>query len=257
MLRTFQITAGLLLLPIIAGPNPNQEFHLRSTQLVAKQRQNVTGGCMTQIEVAASLRQLSTSKSTGEQQKIVATLREAASSSAGCRKQVVMVLITALRNSNRDLLLDRPSFFLWHYGSKLLADLKAVEALDLFVTNLDLHDGTPFPFNHYPAIGAVIDLGEEAIPSLKSLLTEDINADARRYAVFCLAQIGGKVAKKVLQERLAFESNCCIRNSITSSLKAFRNKTLPNRITSENRTEWYGTFMCDCDPAMRITITAK
>lgn len=64
------------------------------------------------------------------------------------------LLIGKLEKTDRDLLLNRSSFFLWHYGSKLLSDLKAVEALDLFIANFDLHDGTPFPFNHHPALVA-------------------------------------------------------------------------------------------------------
>jgi len=57
---------------------------------------------------------------------MVARLRDNASHSAECRKQVVMHLIAALNDSDRDLLLNQESFFLWHYGTKLLVDLKAV-----------------------------------------------------------------------------------------------------------------------------------
>ena len=150
-----------------------------------------------------------------------------------------------------------PSFFLWHYGSKLLADLKAVEALDLLIANFELHDGTPFPFNHHPALVAAANIGEEAIPALKSVLDGNGDDSTRRYAVFCLAQIGGKVAKQVLHDRLASESNCCVSNSIRASLQAFENKTLPNRITSERRAKWYAAFMCDCDAALRIKISTN
>jgi hypothetical protein len=167
----------------------------------------------------------------------------------------VTLLIATLENTDRDLLLNRPSFFLWHYGSKLLIDLKAVEAMDLFIANFDLHDGTPFPLDHHPALVAAANMGEEGIPALKSVLDGRGDDRTRVYAVFCLAQIGGRVAKQVLQDRLASESNCCVSNCIRASLEAFKNKTLPDHITSEHRTKWYTTFMCDCDSALRIKIS--
>jgi hypothetical protein len=246
---SFLIATGLLLVPMVT-----RSGHITNVQSWSRQGRKFVAGCMTQAEVMDSLRQLSTSASTREQQGIVARLRDMASSSAECRKQVVTSLIAALKNANRDLVLDRPSFFLWYYGSKLLADLKAVEALDLLITNFDLHDGTPFPFNHRPALGAIIHIGEAAIPSLNAVLAQSTNDDTRKYVVFCLALIGGKIARNVLQQRLAAESNCCIRNCIEATLNAFRNKTLPNQITSKDRNKWYDAFMCDCDPAMRITI---
>jgi hypothetical protein len=60
-----------------------------------------------------------------------------------------------------------------------------------------------------------------------------------------------------LQDRLASESNCCVSNCIRASLEAFKNKTLPNQITSEYRLKWYTTFMCDCDPSLRIQISTN
>jgi len=210
---------------------------------------------MQESEIADTLQQLVTSPIEAERQTILATLRDNASQSAECRKQIVVRLIAELKESDRDLLLNQESFFLWHFGSKLLVDLKAVEALDLFIANFGLHDGTPFPFNHYPALGAVIDLGELAIPALKSVLDGDNDNEKRLFAVFCLAQIGGTVAKQVLRDRLPFESNCCIRDCILATLKEFKNKLLPNHVSGANRANWYATFMCDCDPVMRIKIT--
>jgi hypothetical protein len=137
--------------------------------------------------------------------------------------------------------------------NQIVSRPESVEALDLFIANFGLHDGTPFPFNHYPALGAVIDLGEAAIPALKSVLDKDTDDRNRRFAVFCIAQIGGNVAKQVLRDRLPFESNCCIRDCILATLKEFRNKTMPTTFY-EDRANWYTTFMCDCDPAMRIKI---
>ena len=243
--------------PVVLGETSckkSTDFQSHAPQPRTTNDRNSNGSCMRESDIANALQQLSTSPIRAERETMVATLRANASQSGECRQQVVGHLIAALNASDRDLLLNQESFFLWYYGTKLLVDLKAVEALDLFIANFNLHDGTPFPFNHYPALGAVIDLGEEAIPALKSVLDKDADDSNRRFAVFCLAQIGGHVAKQILRERLPLEPNCCIRDCILATLKEFKNKTRPNHIY-ENRANWYATFMCDCDPVMRIKIT--
>jgi len=251
------MSAAFLSILVAMSEEKSRELPNRLTPLVTKNGESLIPGCMTESEVSDALQQLASSNRTTEQQTIAAALRDNASQTAECRKQLVTLLITKLDQTDRDLLLNRDSFFLWHYGSKLLADLKAVEALDLFIANFDLHDGTPYPFDHHPALVATANIGEEAIPALKSVLDGNGDDSTRRYAVFCLAQIGGKVAKQVLRDRLASESNCCVSNCIRASLKAFENRTLPNHINDENRLKWYTTFMCDCDSALRIQILSN
>ena len=243
------------LVVLVAIPAESKELPNRLTPPATKNGETLIARCMTESEVSDALQRLATSNRTTEQQTIAATLHKSASQSAECRKQLVMILIAKLDQTDRDLLLNRPSFFLWHYGSKLLADLKAVEALDLLIANFDLHDGTPFPFDHHPALVAAANIGEEAIPALKSVLDGGGGDSTRRYAVFCLAQIGGKVAKQLLRDRLASESNCCVSNCIRASLEAFENRTFPDHISDEDRVEWYTNFMCDCDSALRIKIS--
>lgn len=257
LLSCIAITLLFLLISVSMSSDKSSELQSRLTPPVAKNKERSIPACMTESDVAHALRRLANSDSTTEQQAITATLHDNASQSGECRSQLVTLLISTLDKTDRDLLLNRSSFFLWHYGSKLLAELKAVEALDLLIANFDLHDGTPFPFDHHPAIVATTHIGEEAIPALKSTLDGSSDDSTRRYAVFCLAQIGGKDAKQVLHERLVSESNCCVRNCIRASLEAFENAALPNQITSEHRTKWYVTFMCDCDSALRIKISTN
>jgi hypothetical protein len=253
----FLMTIAFVLVLVAISAEKSKEFPNRLTASTTKNGETSIPGCMTQAEVSDALQRLATSDTTTEQQTISGTLRDEASQSVACRKQLVTLLISKLEKTDRDLLLNRPSFFLWHYGSKLLIDLKAVEAMDLFITNFDLHDGTPFPFNHHPALVAAASMSEEAIPALKSVLDRGGDDSTRRYAVFCLAQIGGTVAKQVLHDRLASETNCCVRNCIRASLEAFENRTFPDHISDENRTEWYTTFMCECDAALRIKISTN
>jgi hypothetical protein len=201
--------------------------------------------CLPDSDILFAIQNLSSAQTCSEQQEALALLRADAKRSPICRKQIVAALMTAMDKPNLDLFSDRPSFYLWHYGSELLADLKAVEALDLLIAHLDLNDGTPFPLNHYPALGAVINMGEYSLPKLNSVLRQNPSRYMRRYAVFCIASIGGVSAKRVLQEALASESDQCITAFIKASLDAFNNKTLPDHITSENRTKWYATFLCN------------
>jgi hypothetical protein len=251
------ITIIFLLILIAMSAEKSRELPNRLTPQVTSREETLITGCLAESEISDALQRLASSHRTTEQRTIAATLRDNASQSAECRKQLVTLLIATLENTDRDLLLNRSSFFLWHYGSNLLAELKAVEALDLLIANFELHDGTPFPFNHHPALVAAANIGEEAIPALKSVLDGSGDDSTRRYAVFCLAQIGGGVAKQVLHDRLASESNCCVSNCIRASLEAFENKTLPDQITSEHRAKWYATFMCDCDSALRIKISTN
>ena len=250
-------TATFLLILVVVFAEKSKEPSNRLIPPITSNEKALITGCMAESDVSNALERLATSDRTAEKQAIVTTLHDNASQSVQCRKQLVTLLIASLEKTDRDLALNRSSFFLWHYGSKLLADLEAVEALDFLIANFEIHDGTPFPFDHHPAIVAAIDIGEKAIPALKSVLDGSTDDSTRRYAVFCLAQMGGKVAKQVLHDRLATEANCCVTNCIRASLQAFENKTLPDNITSEQRTKWYTTFMCDCDPALRIKISTN
>lgn len=125
-----------------------------------------------------------------DQQKAVARLKADAGQSATCRKQVIATVMSAMDQPNVDLTGGTPQFFLWHYGALLLGELKATEALDLLIANLDRHDGGGFPFNHYPALGGVIDMGEIALPKLQTVLKENSDHFKRHLTVFCIALIG-------------------------------------------------------------------
>lgn len=179
-----------------------------------------------------------------EQQNALAFLRDRANRSNDCRRQVIKSLMSAMDQPNLDLTGGTSQFFLWHYGTRLLSELKAVEALDLLVANMDLHDGTPFPFDHHPALGAVIDMGEIALPKLQRLLLENSDRYTRQYAVFCIAQIGGQLARQILTNAINKESDPCVSSCIRASLNSFKNKRRPNHISDVGRTAWYSTFLC-------------
>jgi hypothetical protein len=146
---------------------------------------------------------------------------------------------------NLDPTAGTPQFFLWHYGTQLLGRLKAVEALDLLIANFDVHDGSGFPLDHHPALSGVIDMGETALPKLGIVLKQHPDRYTRRYAVFCIAQIGGKTAHQILHQALESESDPCVASCIRASLTAFDNKRRPHYISDVGRTTWYTTFLCN------------
>src|SRR5574338_912551 len=120
------MTMAFLLILVAMSAEKSKYLQKRLTPPVTKNREPLITGCMTKSEVSYALQRLATSNRTQEQQTIAATLRDNASQSSECRKQIVTLLIATLDKTDRDLLLNSSSFFLWHYGSKLLADLKAV-----------------------------------------------------------------------------------------------------------------------------------
>ena len=203
-------------------------------------------GCLSDAEVSRAVRILSDGQYE-DQQKAVTRLKMDASRSTACRKQVVTSVMTAMDQPNLDLAAGTHQFFLWHYGTQLLAELKATEALDLLIANFERHDGSGFPFNHYPALGGVIDMGEIALPRLQTSLRENPHRFIRQLTVFCIALIGGESASQILREALTTEPDPCVTSCIRATLTAFNNKRHPNHIPDESRTTWYTTFLCNSE----------
>jgi HEAT repeat protein len=206
---------------------------------------SVAASCLPELEVSTAVQELATAGNYAKLDQAKKLLLTNARRSPECRKQVIAALMNAMDKANLDLVRDQASFRSWLYGTELLGDLHATEALDLLVAHLDLNDGTSFPLNHHPALVSVIRMGPTAIPKLNAVLSHDPDMKSRRYAAFCIAQIGGPSAVSVLQHALPLESDRCNSSFISASLKALDNKRLPNQITSEDRTKWYSTFLCN------------
>ena len=179
-----------------------------------------------------------------EQQKSMALLKTNAERSNVCRQQVILNLSSVMDQPDLDLTGGTSQFYLWHYGTRLLGQLKAVEALDLLVANFDLHDGSGFPLDHHPALVGVIDMGEIALPKLQAVLRDNPDPYTRQYAVFCIAQIGGQAARQILSEAAGRETDPCTVSCIRATLVSFNNKRRPDNISDEGRTDWYTTFLC-------------
>lgn len=201
--------------------------------------------CLAEDELSNKLNRLSSSASESQQAKIVNLLMKDARKSSLCRKRLISSLVKEMDKPDLDLARDRGSFYLWHYGSEMLSDLRAIEALDFLIAHLELHDGTPFPLNHHPAMVAVVRMGKIAMPNLEAALMKTRDPVLRRHVVFCIGWVGGPSARKVLTHALSVENDACVRSFISATLMALNNKHQPNQITSSDRLKWYGAFRCN------------
>jgi len=150
-----------------------------------------------------------------------------------CRTQILEALISSMALATNPTANNYENYFLWLHGTSLLAELKATEALDLLVSNLDLSDGwsTSISQSHFPALVAVLKIGPPAIPKLQIVLRNDSQAYRRNFAAFAIAYIGGSQARRALTSALPGETDPCVKNFLLISLQAFNNKANPNHIS--------------------------
>ena len=169
-----------------------------------------------------------------------------AKAAPGCRAQVVHALIAGLERASQQTTNKNESYFFWENGASLLADLNAIEALDLLIANIDLTDGWSASISaaHFPALVAVVRIGTPAIPKLQMVLHADSNAIRRKFAAFCLGYIGGVQARKSLSTAVPDETDPCVKKFLRVSLRAFDNKAKPNHISSALSGKWLSAFYC-------------
>ena len=178
--------------------------------------------------------------------KVSESLLTKARTAYGCRIQVVQGLISSMAQATDPTGNDYENFFLWLHGAGLLADLKATEALDLLIANIDFTDGWSAKISEYhtPALVAILKMGQPAIPKLQIVLAKDSVPARRQFAALAIAYIGGGQARKALASALSFESDSCLKRFLQVSLEAFDNKEKPNHISSALNGKWLGAFYC-------------
>jgi|SoiMethySBSTD1v2_1073268.scaffolds.fasta_scaffold138474_4 hypothetical protein len=173
--------------------------------------------------------------------------------SADCRQAVIRALIAAMDEPELDFERQPLKYNLWREGSELLGELKAIEALDLLISHLDLTNGfhsSSMVFQ--PAILGVRQMGVAAIPKLAVALRQSSKPRIRLAAVYCLTDIGGTAALVVLKEARDSETNSCVSNFIKVSLNTFTYKsksgvsfdTQAPRADTEARQNWMAAFQC-------------
>ena len=233
----------VLVLAALFFTNIETDPVLRSSILSRARGAELSSACLGDNEVSTNIRLLSSAQRVSQQQSAQRRLIDDANKSNECRSRIIGALMRAMDKPVSDLRVDRSGFYLWHYGSEILANLKAEESLDLLIEHFDLDDGTPFPLNHHPAVVSVIRMGAIAIPKLDVVLRQSTKPNTMQYADFSIASIGGPDARRALGEALPSESNNCVRSFITASLDSLDSASL--QIAADRRTKWYAAFLCD------------
>ena len=180
-------------------------------------------------------------ESYNEAQRAHATLIKAAGKSARCRQQIISSIMEAMDKPGLDIRRNQGDYYLWREGSTLLGELKATEALDLLISHMGMSDGEwSVTMVHQPALGGIIEMGPIAIPKLRVILGSQDPA-TRHNAVYCIAQIGGPSALRVLKQALPSESDKCLRRFIQASIKSLDNE----KKKLQNNGEWLPAFLCN------------
>jgi len=163
-----------------------------------------------------------------------------------CRIQVIQALISSMTQATNPTTNQYENFFLWLHGASLLGDLQATEALDLLIANIDFTDGwsASISESHFPAVVAILRIGQPAIPKLHTVLSNDPKSHRRKFAAFCIAYIGGSQAKTALKSAMSSETDPCVKDFLKVSLQAFDNKAKPNHISSQLNGKWLAAFYC-------------
>jgi hypothetical protein len=198
--------------------------------------------CLPEVDVLSALQKLSSARSQEEADRARGTLLAEASRSSRCRKELIAATMRAMDKPNLDLSRDPAMYYVWRDGAELLGDLKAVEALDLLISHLDLSDGLfSTTMSHHPALRGVIKIGEDAIPKLEAVLRQSPDPNMRNYAVYCISAIGGPSAMNVLKLALPSESDRCVNQFIRVSISSLDNKDY----RLKENVKWFSAFICN------------
>ena len=198
--------------------------------------------CLAEGEVSKAVQKLSAGSYTDFEEVKALFLREAGRAPR-CRENVISALMSAMKESDPDYRRDSTTYYLWSYGSELLGDLKAEEAIDLLISHMGFTYGSfSSSMNHQPVLKGVIRMGEITIPKLNAVLRNNPDPHMRMNAVFCLSKIGGQASMTALKEALPSESDKCVSQFISVVIQAFDNKLQPNHITQKDQGEWFTAF---------------
>jgi hypothetical protein len=224
------------LLTVVLACGGYLDTPVESATLAAEPR-----ACVSKQELAVTIERFSSTQSFRELEAARVRLMNSAKLSGKCRRAVVSAIMAAMDKPQLDAYRD---FNLWRYGSHLLGDLKATEALDLLIKNLSFTDGSSINVTHYPAMEGVIMIGQPGISKLGSALRRNAETSYRFNAVFCIAQIGGREATQELRRALSSEPDLCIRRFINVSIEVLNNSGAAGKMTVQDRDKWFVALSC-------------
>jgi hypothetical protein len=228
----------LLCTELVLSANAMERVGMPREPALSQFETNAYSKCFSGSDIADSIRKLGGSYFEANDAKRV--LLNTSKESPECRSQIITAVVAAMHKSNLDIAKDQASADLWRYGSQLLGEMKAAEALDFLISHLDLNDGEwSVTMTHQPVLGGIIQMGKIAVPKLRVVLRSE-DPKLRRDAVYCLSFIGGTQALRTLQESLRTERDRCLKNFISVSIKSLRDKK--NSLNSNE--EWFSAFLC-------------
>jgi len=203
---------------------------------------NPDAGCLSSSEISNVVVKIANSTSETESSQGQSVIQSEIGRSPACRAGVINVLIGILNKPNATVVSDPELFNLWRTVANLLGEIRAVEAVDVLVSHLDLHSPVfSTTMSQQPALQAVIRIGPGALGRLEAVLKNDSNRDMRRYAVYCIARIGGQGAISLLEPISQSEQDPCVRRFISISLESLKNN---KGHLGPNTSKWFGAFMC-------------
>jgi len=110
----------------------------------------------------------------------------------------------------------------WVEVSKIFSAVKAVEAIDFLIDCLNcaaVHQYASNSYRHRPAVGALIVLGQPAVPKLVKTLSHP-DPRLRLYAAVCLGSIQGDAARQALTDALPNEPDLDVQAEIKRAIAA-------------------------------------
>lgn len=198
-------------------------------------------GCLSQDEIAMKLVAMSESNYQKTNEIKESFLNESRKSTV-CRQSLIESVVRTMDRPVSSYKDKADRFNIWRSGADVLGYLKATEAVDFLVAHLDFsNDMFSTSMSQQPALRAVIEIGESAIPKLSDVLRHHPDWGMRMYAVYCISGIGGPAAVRALKEALPSESDACVKPFIQVSIKTLDNDQ--QRLL--NTSDWFGAFMCN------------
>jgi HEAT repeat protein len=149
--------------------------------------------------------------------EIKARLVRFAKSSERNRSEVIKALTDMLDDPAINNALG--SADVWHTASEVLAELKAIEALDVLIRHLNYTDIVrSYSLWSMPTLRAVVSMGKAAVPKLATALAEGPTL-IRARAISAIGLIGGREGRDALESALRTETDPIIQNQILAELE--------------------------------------
>src|ERR1700674_1982438 len=115
--------------------------------------------------------------------------------------------VERLNKSNGNNLVLGPEIYFWGSATRVFAQLKAREAIDVIIRCIACGNGYTGSFGEQPSMDALIQMGPMVVPALSRALSNEHHGYTKVQIVLCLGAIGGSQARLALQRALRSETD--------------------------------------------------